>query len=388
MVINSNFMKNFKKITAHDAEGDLTKRWFIYYYFLNPKTGIYERIRESAEINRILNVKDRRVALYALLKARTILLEKGYSPFDNYDKETMLDAVGLLLNTVNDCINKVLKHKKLHLSETSIKPYTSNIENFRRYLETKNLINQKPEELTKRHVMDYLDYRTDNDKISGRTRNNLLIDIKTLFSTMIDLDLIKENPAERIKKVKQITEKNEYYQPDDLVSLIEWLEKNNEYLLSYTNFIFYAFLRPVEICRLQIKDIDLVNMVIDLPASKTKAGVAQSIKIMSVLRPHIEKMNLHLYPKDYYVFSAQKQPSSKPTTRDYFTDKFKEAKDALGFTKNHTMYGLKHTGICLLIQNGASESDVKKYSRHSSEAFQSYLRYYNMQPPKDLSNFF
>jgi len=381
-------MKNYKNLLAYDAKGDITKRWYVSYYYLNPRTSQYERFRDYGTLNQIHVIKDRRISLYALLQAKTILLDKGYSPFDNYDKETMLDAVGLLLNTVNDCINKVLKHKQLHLSQTSIKPYTSNIENFRRYLETRNLVNHKPEELTKRHVMDYLDYRTDNDKISGRTRNNLLIDIKTMFSTMIDLDLIKENPAIRIKKVKQITERNEYYQPNDLVRLIEWLEENNEYLLSFTNFIFYAFLRPVEICRLQIKDIDLENWVIHLPAKTTKAREAQTVRIMSVLRPHIEKMNLHLYPKDYYVFSAQKQPSSKPTTRDYFTDKFNKAKKALGFGKNHTMYGLKHTGICLLLQNGASELDVKKYSRHASEAFQSYIRYYNMQQPKDLSDFF
>lgn len=381
-------MKNYKNLIAFDANGDLTKRWYVSYYYLDPKTNKYVRFKEYGTLSKIHNVKDRRISLYALLQARTILLEKGYSPFDQYDKETMLDTVGLLLNSVNDCIDKVLKHKKLHLSETSIKPYTSNIENFRRYLEKRNLTNHKPDEINKRHIMDYLDFRTFNDKISGRTRNNLLIDIKTLFSTMIDLDLIKENPAIRIKKVKQITEKNEYFQPNDLERLNEWLEVNNEYLLYFTKFIFHAFLRPVEICRLQIKDIDLVNMVIELPASKTKAGVAQSVKIMNVLKPYIENMNLHLYPKDYYLFSAYKKPSLKPTTRDYFTDKFNKAKKALGFGKNHTMYGLKHTGICLLLQNGASELDVKKYSRHASEAFQSYIRYYNMQQPKDLSEFF
>ena len=79
-------MKNYKNLLAFDANGDITKRWYVSYYYLNPRTSKYERFRDYGTLNQIHVVKDRRISLYALLQAKTILLEKGFSPFDEYDK--------------------------------------------------------------------------------------------------------------------------------------------------------------------------------------------------------------------------------------------------------------------------------------------------------------
>jgi len=58
-------------------------------------------------------------------------------------------------------------------------------------------------------------------------------------------------------------------------------------------------------------------------------------------------------------------------------------------SKNHTMYSIKHTFICELIRNGASEADVRRMTRHKTgDAFQKYIRQFNEETPKDLSAFF
>ena len=381
-------MKNYKNLRAYDAGGDLTKKWFISYYFYNSRSNTYQRIRETGDINRHSDLKERKTALKALLQAKEVLLEKGFSPFETYDKDTMLHKVGLLFQNTDECITKVLEHKKLHIAHTSYTSLRSRIENFRTYLFHRKLLSVNPNEITKRHIMDYLDFRTQNDGISGRTRNNLLIDLKTLFNTMIDLDFIKENPAARVKKVRQVSEKNKFYEKEELENLFELIEKHNPYLMVYCKFIFHSFLRPIEIVRLQVKDIDLKNMVINIPANKAKARVAQSVKIMDILKPVVLEMKLEDCPPDYYIFSSNKKPSTKGTTRDYFTDKFKKAKDELGLSTNHTMYGLKHTGISNLLMNGAKEKDVRKYTRHTSSAFEAYTKRYDMQSPEDLSRFY
>jgi hypothetical protein len=381
-------MKNFKKLEAFDADGDLTKRWYISYHYLNPKTGKFQRFREYSNLNRIHNLKQRRTALYALLQARQKLLDRGVSPFDEINEDTILENVGAKLRTLGECIDKALEHKKLHQSDLSYKSYKSRINHFKKYLTDNRLINLNPTEIGRRHIIDYLDIRTYQENISGKTRNNLLIDIRSLFSCMMEFDYITTNPASLIKKVSELSEKNEFYKKDALLSVDKWLAKNNPYLHIYCKFIYYSFLRPCELVRLQVKDIDLHEMVINVPANKSKTGKAQTVKIMDVLKPEIEKMKLDSYPPDFFIFTSKKRPHSKPSSREYFTKKFKSLKDELKLSKNHTMYGLKHTGISTLLMNGASESDIRKYSRHSSTAFANYTRHYEMQAPPDLSKFY
>ncbi len=50
---------------------------------------------------------------------------------------------------------------------------------------------------------------------------------------------------------------------------------------------------------------------------------------MDIISPNIEAMNLDKYPPDYCVFSAKKCPDKKPTSRDYFTNRFSKGKKKL-----------------------------------------------------------
>ncbi len=53
------------------------------------------------------------------------------------------------------------------------------------------------------------------------------------------------------------------------------------------------------------------------------------------------------------------------------------------------MYSIKHTFICELIRNGASEIDVRRMTRHKDgSSFQKYIRQFNEETHKDLSEFF
>jgi len=382
-------METFKLIKAHDANGDLSKRWFISYHFRNPKTGLFERHRETGDINRIKNVRQRREALFTYKQAKEKLLQNGWSPYESYNVETIYQEAGLMFTTIYEAIEKVLEHKKLYLQKTSYTSYKNRINSFKRFLETRKLLDANLRDISKRHIIDFLDLRVKVDEISNRSRNNILIDIKSLYSCMVDLELLEVSPALNIKNIPQTSERNEIYSEEELSALMEWMEQNDSYLLLFCKFIYYTMIRPVELTRLQIKNIDLKNRVIKIPASKSKNKCAFSVPIMDIFMPSIEAMKLETYPPDYFLFSSRKCPFIEPTTRDYFTSKFKKAKDALGISDNQTMYGLKHTSICQLLRKGAPESEIRKYSRHkTSEAFNAYSRQFNMERASDLSNFF
>jgi integrase len=381
-------MENYKNLQAHDANGDLKKSWYISYYFLNPKTGEFKRFRESGDVNRIKSAKQRKDALHSYRLAKQILLEKGWSPFDSVNLSNIYQKAGVLFTTIDEAINTVLIHKELHLESTSFKSYKSTNESFRSYLEKMGLLTLKAADINKKHINEFLDYRTKMGTISPRTRNNILINLKSLFSCMVDNEIIEVNPAIKIKKIAQTSTGNEVYTDGEIAKIEEWLKENDPYTLLFCRFIYFSMIRPIELTRLQVKDIDLKNRTIKIPAIKSKTKIAQTVPIMDKFWPFIMEMKLENFPPEYFLFSARKTPSPFPTTRDYFTDKFKRVKVALNLLDEQTMYSFKHTSVCKMLKNGAPESQIRKYSRHTtSEAFNAYARSFNLERADDLSKF-
>jgi integrase len=380
---------NINKVFTSDADGDLKKSWYIFYYCLNPHTGKKERFRETLGINRIQHPKERQEALIQAKIAKQILLDNGWSPYQKFDPDTFLKEAGLLFTTFEDAVNQVLAHKKLHLKPTSFVPLNSRSLSFLDYLQTAGLAGINVKAVSKKHVLAFLDEQTQQRNVSNRTRNNILTDIRTLFSTMMDMELVDSNPAARIKKLKTESVKNETYTDDEVIKIFDWMDKNDPQLSMFCSFIAFDFIRPVEITRLTVGDIDLVNKVITLPASKTKTGLSATIPMVDFMIPKLEKMNLHKYPKDYFLFSAQKCPNAIGTTRDYFTCHFAILKKELGFGINHTMYGLKHTFVCHLLEQGVPEGEIRRRTRHkTASAFNSYITKYNKQQHNDISDYF
>ena len=72
----------FSTPKIYDADGDLSKRWYIYYSYRHPKTGKLKRMKNIyGKVNRS-KTKEARYYLLALYKRRLLLLLKaGYSPF-------------------------------------------------------------------------------------------------------------------------------------------------------------------------------------------------------------------------------------------------------------------------------------------------------------------
>ena len=67
----------------YDANGDLSKRWYVYYSYRNPATDKLERQTPIyAGVNKFKNLKERKNAIKILAKAVENILENGFNPYD------------------------------------------------------------------------------------------------------------------------------------------------------------------------------------------------------------------------------------------------------------------------------------------------------------------
>ena len=65
------------------------------------------------------------------------------------------------------------------------------------------------------------------------------------------------NFVKSISILKSTPERNKTYSVKQESDILTYLEKNDPILLLYIQFITYNFLRPIEVNRLKIDDLDL-----------------------------------------------------------------------------------------------------------------------------------
>ncbi|EGV43497.1 hypothetical protein BZARG_1286 [Bizionia argentinensis JUB59] len=76
--------KNFSAPKIYNANGDLSKRWHVYYSFRNPESGKLQRMKNVyGNVNRYTTKEDR-LAILSVYRAKLLnLLKEGFNPFED-----------------------------------------------------------------------------------------------------------------------------------------------------------------------------------------------------------------------------------------------------------------------------------------------------------------
>jgi integrase len=154
--------------------------------------------------------------------------------------------------SVKDAFSFGLNLKKNLMNENSFIRFKSRIKRFEVYLDNKGFTHRFITSVDKRVVMDYLNQVLDTS--NPRNRNNTRTDIRTMFQLFEDNDIIPPNIVSKIKLLKAPSKRNKSYSEDKLE--FEYLKKNDPNLLLFVKFVSYNFLRPIEVCRLKVEDIN------------------------------------------------------------------------------------------------------------------------------------
>ena len=163
-------------------------------------------------------------------------------------------------------------------------------------------------------------------------------------------------------------------------------------LLLFLKFVSYSFLRPIEVVRLKVKDINLKDKTLTVRA-KNKALKTKIIP--DILINELNALDLK-NPEDYLftpkgVGKWEREESGK---RKWFSDRFNKVKKKLGIGSDYTVYSFRHTSITKIYrelrkENSMSETEnkVMLITGHSTlTALQKYLRDIDAELPEDYSD--
>ena len=214
------------------------------------------------------------------------------------------------------------------------------------------------------------------------------------MQVLFDNDIIEANFIRQIPVLKAPPSRNKTYTKDKQEEIFEYLEKEDPNLLLFIKFISYNFLRPIEVCRLKVGDIDLKRQEVTFKAknSPMKTKIIPELLIKDL--PDLSNLDkgLSLFTPDGIGGEWDTALESK---RDYYTKRFKRVvKDHFGLGVDYGLYSFRHTYITKLYRNlvnGSSPFEAKSklmlITGHSSmSALEKYLRDIDAELPKDYSH--
>lgn len=393
----------------------LSKDWYVYCSFRDAETGKLKRINNiKGNANTLKTKRERLNYLLAMRNALEFLLEKGFNPnTDNNIDELLNTQEPKTPNTIDPNIAKensiakdkesiatpeaisikeafdfALLIKKNTIRDTSYKNYELRIRKFRKSLDESKPVTH----ITKSIVNDYL-----NNVLltsSARNRNNTRADLSSLFQVLEDNEHITDNIVKKISVLKSNPERNKTYTSEMQNNIFEYLEANDPLLLLFIKFISYNFLRPIEVCELRIKDIDLSEKKIYLRTKNKSVKIKIIPQILIDDLPDLSKFNpdAFLFTPDGLGQEWSTEPNNK---RDFFSKRFKSVvKTHFNLNKDYGLYSFRHTFITMLykeLRKKYSQFETKSHlmliTGHSTmTALEKYLRDIDAELPEDYSS--
>ncbi len=401
--------KPFSIPKIYDANGDLGKRWYVYFSYLNPATGKLERMKNIYGKTNRYKTKEARYSILRIYKKRLIkLLEEGYNPLlDNTkhhesqlkqskSKEISIDKNkpikdNISVHSLEGAIEIALELKANIVNTRTFVDYENRCKTFVKWLNENNVNISNVKDIRKKSVVEFLN--AIQLKTSPRNRNNYKTCLSSIFQTMEDNEIIEKNYFKNISQLKTNPQRNKTYSQKQQEDIFEYLETKDPILLLYIKFISYNFLRPIEVCRLKVKDVDLENRTLQFKAKNKPLKTKMIPEILINDLPDLSNMD-----QDYILFTPEVIGGNWETEltnrRDYFSKRFKAVvKDHFGLDKNYGLYSFRHTFITKLyramVQDSspfAAKSSLMQITGHTTmTALEKYLRDIDAELPKDYS---
>lgn len=382
---NNEAIKPFRLATLSDCKGDVTKRWCISFWAWD---GIKNKMvrKRLYEINQYKTEAERRAYATRYIKELNRRLKAGLH-LNNVKAEAQTEPRFKSYNIITalEYALDLIKATKRHETYLS---YNSDVNAFKSFLKIENLESLTVNQFKKEKVYLFIDYLQVNRKLSNVTVNNKLACLKSLFNKLEERAIIDNNPFVKVKNLKKIiTNKNMAYSPVQVLDLKKDLQENEPYLWFFVEFIYYTYIRPAELRRLKVGNIDFEKGKITIPADVSKNKNLNTLSLPLPLQKKLLELKINTYNKDFYLFTAKREPSFKPLSKNYMSLRHKNILDLKEFGDNFTLYSWKHTGVVSAYKSGIDIKSIQLQCRHASiEQTDHYLKTLGFEDNKAIMN--
>lgn len=338
---------------------------FIEYYSFNPATGKLARVR--IKLNRIQGKLAMRQYAKDLIARLTEKLLAGWSPFvdeSNVSMKEFSQAVAEYKSYILRLYQDGVYREQTYISYAS---YLNNFETYNSRLKNKAYYVYQ---LDQPYCVSFLDEIFIVRKNCAQTRNNYLAWMQTFFSWLKGRGYISYNPTESIEKIsKRLISKTRKIIPLDLLPKIsEWCKQHDPYFLLACYLLYYTMIRPQELCRLRVGDVNLSSSTLTLTEDESKNRKRQTVTLNNKVCHYILELGVLSSPSSDFLFSSRLKPGRIEIDPVNFRHHWDACRKALRFSDSYKFYSLKDTGITELADNRVASINIRDQARHSNLA--------------------
>lgn len=328
--------------------------YHIEYYILDPVSGklLRKRFRLNELRNQCTSAAEFRQKANQVLQELTSKLVSGWSPQGEIQSGRYYKSLFEALQSFLD-----LKSKELRLD--TLRTYKGIIKLFKEWLGHDIVCI----DFGRAQALDFMDYCYNTRKVSATTYNNYLKLCRVIFSWLHDNLYIKENPFSHIKK-KRTDEKIRVVIPEPVRHRIaRYFEEKNLGYFFVCSLIFYSLIRPTELTRLRVRDIDKENGIVYLPDVATKCHRGRFTAIDPAIQQRFVAY-IDGHDGDEFLFARSFIPGVVGLKKKQYLVMWERMRDVLHLPDDYQLYSLRDSGIRAKLESGMDPAVVMHSAGH------------------------
>lgn len=213
---------------------------------------------------------------------------------------------------------------------------------------------------------------------SGKTYNNHLSMISSVFELALADDLIPKNPCDRIKQQDWQKQQVDPFDVEEMEKILEYMnEKYHEQVFNFTEFRFFTGLRTSEAIALEWGDVDFnkkvvqirKGFVVDRMEEETKTARERTVMLNSRALESLKRQ------KKWTFFAEHNRVFVDPGTgtpwayeQNYRKRYWMKTLKALGI-RYRRPYNTRHTYATMGLMNGVNPAFMAKQLGHGMDVF-------------------
>ncbi len=383
-----------------------SKGWYIEYYRLNPILNEYERIRlmMNRERKRCKTLTEFKLQTSAIILQINNQLAAGFInvqqtlPSYGFGAQDTTSGDNVRFYTpLEQVIDLYETDRSKELKETTMRSYSCFCKQFKQWIHA-HYPTMSASTFSQVQASQYMEFvlegnnskgkksvrkKINEDRVSARTYNNNIKLARALFSWAIEKSYARINPFEKLKTKKEQGKDRTIIPKEVRDRIVAYFREKNPVFIIIMQLVYKSFLRPVEITRVKVNQLNFAEHCIEMHCTQTKNGKAHNSRmdkdLEALLREHIKGAD----PDDYVFGAGTWLPGKTPSASHSYTIIWDRMRDALKLPKEYQLYSLRDSGINNLLRAGAKDLDVVQIVGHSDLAMT--FRYAN-HVDKDLIN--
>ncbi len=132
----------------------------------------------------------------------------------------------------------------------------------------------------------------------------------------------------------------------------------------YYRMMFYTLIRPLELCKLRVKDINLRELIVVVPGEISKNGKTQAVGLQEHLALELANHMRNADQEDFVFSRDEFKCGPLEMDRKKVSDGWAKLRKKYELNADAQLYSLKDSGITAMIQAKIDPLQVRDQARH------------------------